>query len=118
MTMKGELRSVRVAHGARCVMITGDLWMLKWSADNWDTHQRVTKSPANVFKCFPHYFLQEHLHSPLHILVRELVQLFWTMFTVMAVSPPSLTVTTTITRATVDTALMLESGVKVIGLQQ
>ena len=68
--------------------------------------------------CFSHDFLQEHLHSPLHILVKELVQLFWTMCTVMEVSLPSCTVTTNIIRVTVHTMLMLESGVKVIGLQQ
>ena len=65
-----------------------------------------------------HYFIQKHLHSPLHILVKELVQLFWTMCTVMEMSLLSCTVTTTIIRVTVDTVLMLESGVKVIGLQQ
>ena len=34
MSMKGELRSAQVAHGVLCVMISGDLWMLKLSAGN------------------------------------------------------------------------------------
>ena len=29
MIMRGELRSVQVVYGALCVMISGDLWMLK-----------------------------------------------------------------------------------------
>ena len=34
MGTKGELRSVQVAYGALCVMISGDFWMLKWSVGN------------------------------------------------------------------------------------
>ena len=51
--------------------------------------------------------LQEHWHSLLHTLVRELDPSCWTMFTVVGVSPPFWTVTTSI-RATVHTMLMQE----------
>ena len=57
-------------------------------------------------------FLQEHLHSLLHTLVKALDQFCWTMFIVMAVSPLYLIVTTSI-KATASTMLMLGSDVKV-----
>ena len=121
MSTKGELRSAQVVYGALCVMISGNQWMHKLSAGNWDTQQKVNKSPTNIYiyvqNVLHNLFIQELLHFPLHTSVKELVQLFWTMFTVMVVSPLSWTVTTTIIKVTVHTALMLESGVKVIRLQ-
>ena len=39
--MKGELKSAQVVYGALCVMISGDHWMHKLSASNWDTQQTV-----------------------------------------------------------------------------
>ena len=59
MTMKGELRSAQVVYGAPFVMISGDLWMLKWSVGNWDTQQTVKREYSiqySIVKCLFYSF--------------------------------------------------------------
>lgn len=52
-----EWRSVTTASGAQCVMMRGDLLMLKWLASSWDSLKQVLLHVLTYFIYTPFHTL-------------------------------------------------------------